>query len=175
MSRSSDRASTTTQVRRWKLLPIDPFSRWLPRLQWLPRRRRGWILAAIVAVSILLTAPAQGQSPTPTPSPSPSATPTVPVLPNFNSLFTNRSNSTSRGIVRLDGRPLFTIAAPAAQPATPTSGQRPQQSSSDPIDLRIEVIQDRLQRIAESDFDPDSLRVTNEVDSESSLPVISVR
>ncbi|MBD2090356.1 mechanosensitive ion channel family protein [Microcoleus sp. FACHB-1515] len=153
------------------MLPIDPFSRSLPR------RSRGWFIAAIVAVLIVLTAPAHGQSPspTPTPSPSPAVTPSVPAL-DLNSLFSNRTNSTSRGIVRLDGRKLFTVAAPA-QPATPAQGSRPAQQtrSDDPIDLRIEAIEERLQTIAESNFAPDSLRVTSAVDRTSRLPVISVR
>lgn len=151
------------------MLPIDPFSRSLPR------RSRGWILAAIVAVLIALTTPAHGQSPSPTPSPSPAVTPSVPAL-DLNSLFSNRSNSTSRGIVRLDGRKLFTVAAPA-QPATPAQGNRPapQTRADDPIDLRIEAIEARLQTIANSNFALDSLRVTSEVDRASRQPVISVR
>ncbi|NJL22607.1 MAG: hypothetical protein HC895_20205 [Leptolyngbyaceae cyanobacterium SM1_3_5] len=156
------------------MLPIDLFSRSLPRCS------RGWLLAAIVAGLILLTTPAQSQSASPTampsPSPSPAVMPSVPVL-DLNSLFSNRTNSTSRGVVRLDGRKLFTVAAPA-QPAAPAQGNnRPAQQTrpDDPIDLRIEAIEERLQTIADSDFDADSLRVTSEIDRSSRLPVLSVR
>lgn len=153
------------------MLPIDPFSRSLPR------RSRGLILAAIVAVLILLSAPAHGQSPTPSPTPTPTVTPSVPVL-DLNSLFSNRSNSTSRGVVRLDGRKLFTVAAPAQVLATPATGSNrpaPTTRADDPIDLRIEAIEERLQKIADSNFDPASLRVTSEIDRSSRLPIISVR
>jgi small conductance mechanosensitive channel len=152
------------------VLPIDPFARLLRH------RGRNWLLAAIVAGLILLAAPVRSQSPSP--SPSPTVTPAVQVnLPNFDGLFSNRSGATSRGIVRLDGRRLFTIAAPTRpdEPSTNRTNRRPQQPDSDPIDLRLEIIEDRLQRIAESDFDPGSLRIATEVDDTSEQPVIFVR
>ncbi|HEY9880420.1 MAG TPA: mechanosensitive ion channel domain-containing protein [Leptolyngbyaceae cyanobacterium] len=85
--------------------------------------------------------------------------------PDAEATSTNRAIAV--GQVRLDGRELFAIAAPALE-------QNSQLSQTTPIRERVHGIENILNRIANSDFDPQSLEVTAEIDSTSNLPVISI-
>ncbi|XQQ05115.1 MAG: mechanosensitive ion channel family protein [Leptolyngbya sp. IPPAS B-1204] len=74
----------------------------------------------------------------------------------------------TRGVVRLDGRRLFTIAVPALQ------DQADSQEDSASLQSRVEIIERRLQQIVDRGFDPESLEITTETDSSSGQPVIYV-
>ncbi|MBW4579430.1 MAG: mechanosensitive ion channel family protein [Tildeniella nuda ZEHNDER 1965/U140] len=71
--------------------------------------------------------------------------------------------------ITLDGRTLFTIAAPnvASQPGNRADGKPP-------IKERVEKIEETLNRIAASNTEPKTLDVKSIVDEQSRLPVISV-
>ncbi|MBW4464446.1 MAG: mechanosensitive ion channel family protein [Pegethrix bostrychoides GSE-TBD4-15B] len=88
-------------------------------------------------------------------------------LSQFNSLLDSNSPELARGLIRLDGRKLFTIAAPAVQDNTP--------EATTPIESRVQTIEDRLTQLVAASFDPDSLRVLVETDSSSRQPVIYLR
>ena len=75
----------------------------------------------------------------------------------------------ARELIWLDGRRLFTIAAPALQ-----EDER-QRSTLSPIETRVQIIQDRLTQVIQTGFDPDSLRVSVETDTSSRQPVIYLR
>ncbi|MBD1850153.1 mechanosensitive ion channel family protein [Leptolyngbya sp. FACHB-711] len=72
-----------------------------------------------------------------------------------------------RGVVRLDGRRLFTIAVPEVEQADKPGENR--------ISSRISLIQKRLQQIIDRQFDPETLQVTARVDPTSRQPIISAR
>lgn len=89
-------------------------------------------------------------------APSPSSTaPTAPAIATAD--------------ITLDGRTLFTIAAPNVmmQPGTQTSG-------TPPIKERVAKIEETLNRIADSNAEPKTLEVKSAVDEQSRLPIISV-
>jgi moderate conductance mechanosensitive channel len=69
-----------------------------------------------------------------------------------------------RGVVRLDGRRLFTIAVPAMR-------NRP---NGTPIDTRVQNIETNLTQLAERNLDPNPPQVTAAIDAASNLPIISV-
>jgi moderate conductance mechanosensitive channel len=135
-------------------------------------------LAGLIATIIVLAAlPTWGQTPTPGSQISPGLQLNLPVL---NSLFAGKTASIDQGSVRLDGYTLFVIAAPststtATTNTTPSHVRSQQPNSPTPIDLRVGIIEDRLQRIATSNFDPQTLKVVYQIDSTSRLPVIDVR
>jgi small conductance mechanosensitive channel len=115
-------------------------------------------MIGIVLVWMLATAPSvTAQSPVPIPKIE------LPRLTNSSGV----SAELDRGTVRLDGRRLFTIAAPAV------SGQS-QKNGATPLQTRIQSIETALQRIVERGFDPDQLQVKSEIDTQSNLPVISI-
>jgi small-conductance mechanosensitive channel len=68
---------------------------------------------------------------------------------------------TDHAVVRLDGYPLFVLTAP-------TFNQR------FPLEQRVQGIEDELQRFANSNFAPDTLQVTTNVDPKSDQPVILI-
>lgn len=82
-------------------------------------------------------------------------------------LSKSNSEDVETGEVRLDGYNLSTIAAP-------TLNHSNQQTDTSPIRERISGIEDTLERVANSDFDPKTLSVTADIDESSNLPVISV-
>jgi moderate conductance mechanosensitive channel len=135
-------------------------------------------LTGLIAAIIVLAAamPTWGQIPTPSPQIAPGLQLNLPML---NSLFAGKTATIDQGSVRLDGYTLFVIAAPSTSTAAttdPTSLHvRPQPPDRQtPIDLRVGIIENRLQRIATSSFDPQTLKVINEIDGTSRLPVINV-
>lgn len=155
------------QRRSWR----QPFSRWQT---W----RKGWrYLGLSVATSLLFIFSAGwawGQT-----SPSPIA-PTLESLPSplrqieslsglSNLLDTNAE--ITRSVIRLDGRRLFTIAVPALT-ADPANGV--QDATTSAVESREQIIEERLQRIVERGFNPDSLEVTVETEPSSRQPVIYV-
>lgn len=134
------------------------------------RNQRFWL----GCLSLILTCwigsavhPALSQTPAvPTlPSPLRQLEDNLPTLTNF--LDSNNSDIT-RGTVRLDGRRLFTIAVPVLQDEANDEQQQP-------VESRVQIIQDRLQEIVDRGFDPSSLEVVLEIDSNSRQPVIYVR
>ncbi|MGV0029104.1 mechanosensitive ion channel family protein [Phormidesmis priestleyi] len=108
-----------------------------------------WMLATIPSVN--------AQSPMPLPR---IELPRLTNSPGFTSA------ELDQGTVRLDGRRVFTIAAPAV------SGQS-QKNGATPVQSRIQGIETTLHRIVERGFD-DKLQVKSEIDAQSNLPVISV-
>ncbi|HEY9657825.1 MAG TPA: mechanosensitive ion channel family protein, partial [Allocoleopsis sp.] len=88
-------------------------------------------------------------------------------VPFLSAKATEQNNSIDTDKVQLDGRNLFVIAAPALT-------QTDQASDTTPIAERVRGIETTLQRIANSEFDPEQLEVTAEVDASSNLPVISI-
>ncbi len=88
-------------------------------------------------------------------------------LSQFNSLLDANAAELDRGLVWLDGRKLFTIAAPAVKDAD--------QTAAAPIESRIQTIEDRLRQVVQAGFEPDSLWVVAETDGNSRQPVIYLR
>lgn len=85
-------------------------------------------------------------------------------LPQLNNLrATNRDENIDSTVVTLDGYRLFPIAAPATT-----------DKNVKPIEQRVKTIENILNEIASSDFDPDALQVQTTIDQNSGLPVISV-
>ncbi|GAB4217758.1 MAG: mechanosensitive ion channel family protein [Synechococcales cyanobacterium] len=70
------------------------------------------------------------------------------------------------GFVYVDGRPVFTIAT---RPVTSPDGEAPSA-----LEQRRRVIEDELQRIADQGLAPDTVEITWQVDSASSLPIINI-
>ncbi len=64
-------------------------------------------------------------------------------------------------VVKLDGYQLFVLAAP-------TFNQR------FPLEQRVQGIEDELHRIANSNFEPDTLQVVSSIDPKSDQPVIAI-
>ncbi|NJR66818.1 MAG: mechanosensitive ion channel family protein [Leptolyngbyaceae cyanobacterium CRU_2_3] len=83
---------------------------------------------------------------------------------NFSQL---NDSEVDTGEVQLDGRDLFAIAAP-------NLSQVPNSPNATPIQQRIKGVEETLERIASSNFDPKTLEVTAEIDQSSNLPVISI-
>jgi moderate conductance mechanosensitive channel len=92
-------------------------------------------------------------------------TPQIPNLnlPQLNNLLVSSSSdeAVETGTVNLDGNRLFTIATPVT-----TDG------GNNPIDRRVETIENNLEQIVSSDYD--RLEVTTQIDRSSGLPIISV-
>jgi moderate conductance mechanosensitive channel len=149
---------------------------------WIRRGRtlRGMGLAAIAMV--LVTLPAWGQLPSPTPSPTKSAppalaspapsptpvpSPTKSALPSLISIGATTTPGVATAKVNLDGRDLFTIAAPAVREQTNPA------TSTPPIRDRVTAIETALTALADSQFDPKGLKVKSEVDPKSGQPVIT--
>ena len=72
------------------------------------------------------------------------------------------------GAVRLDGRRVFTITAPAVKPEN-----RGMETSS-PISGRIQSIEKRLEQQVQRGLDPTMLIVTSRIDTDTGLPVLYV-
>jgi moderate conductance mechanosensitive channel len=94
--------------------------------------------------------------------------PKVAVAPSPASTAANAS-AVATADVDLDGKKLFTIAAPSV---TPQPGN--QATGTPPIKERVEKIEETLNRIAASNADLKTLEVKSVVDEQSRLPVISV-
>ena len=153
--------------------------------RWLTLRSIGLAIIAVLLTTIpawgqlLSPAPIRSASPAPTlPSPAPAqSSPIAPVLPSSTSTksvlpaLISIGTSTAPGVatakVNLDGRELFTIAAPVVQEQTNPAASTP------PIRDRVTAIETTLNALAESQFDPKQLKVKSEVDPKSGLPVIT--
>ncbi|HEY9807439.1 MAG TPA: mechanosensitive ion channel family protein, partial [Candidatus Obscuribacterales bacterium] len=88
----------------------------------------------------------------------------------IDSLLTQATNKTdgaqvASSEVRLDGRPLFSIALPEV-------AQKPGKTT--PVRQRAHDIETILQRVAASNFDPNKLQVISAIDEQSGLPVVYV-
>jgi moderate conductance mechanosensitive channel len=88
-------------------------------------------------------------------------------LPKFTSSQTVSNAELDRGDVQLDGRNLFTIAAPAVSKSAQGKG-------TPPIESRIQGIEATINRIVQRGFDPSRLQVEAAIDRDSNLPVVSV-
>lgn len=88
-------------------------------------------------------------------------------FPVLNELLVSETADVARGVVRLDGRRLFTIAVPVAVDSSASSN--PNQISSEG---RVRLIEERLQQWVDRDFDPLTLEATAEVDPNSRQPII---
>lgn len=124
---------------------------------------RGWrayLLGGAIAM-LLAIAPAWGQAPTSLPSPTRATlTPVISIGATATPGFTTDK-------VSLDGRELFTIAAPIVRE------QSSQPVSALPLRERVTAIEKTLNALAESNLDPKTLKVKSEVEPKSGLPVIS--
>ena len=91
--------------------------------------------------------------------------PKIPAVPSVASA----TSSIATADVKLDGRTLFTIAAPSVttQPGTQSAG-------TPPIKERVKNIEETLNRVAENTAEPKMLDVKAEVDEQSRLPIISI-
>jgi small-conductance mechanosensitive channel len=130
-------------------------------------RRRLQTIGLAVLFSIGLTllpslSWAQTSSPSPSPSPSRFGLPQLSVSP-FNSTAFNNTEVTTAA-VRLDGRKLFTIAAPAV---------RTQPNQTTTIDLRAQGIESTLNRLANRSSES-APQVSADIDPSSNLPILSV-
>jgi moderate conductance mechanosensitive channel len=90
-------------------------------------------------------------------------------LTDLNNLLSPNSSGIARAVIWLDGRQLFTIAAPAI------TEQSQQSETMSPVESRVEIIQERLRQVVNRGFEPDSLQVTAETDPTSRQPVIFMR
>jgi moderate conductance mechanosensitive channel len=137
--------------------------------------QRGWSgrLAAFLAgllIVVLSGSAAIAQAPSSPISPLPSPLRQLETnLTQLNGLLDSSSPELSRGLIWLDGRKLFVIAAPALK------DDAPQTETLTPIQSRVQTIEDRLNQVVQAGFDPDSLRVSIETDSSSRQPVIYLR
>jgi small conductance mechanosensitive channel len=97
------------------------------------------------------------------PSPSPQPPKNLPI---------NRPSTPSgiaTGEVWLDGRKLFSVAAPTVQ------DQANQTSDNSPVQERIKTIEKTLSEIANSPIDPDQLKVITKDAPENGLPIIELK
>jgi small conductance mechanosensitive channel len=109
-----------------------------------------------------------------TPASEPKAWGQIPEVPGLDQveqvLAFRATDEVVSGAVRLDGYKLFEIAVP-------TVSDTQQETSRTRIKQRIQDIQERLDRIAKSDFDPAALQITTEIrktQQGEELPVIKV-
>jgi small conductance mechanosensitive channel len=97
--------------------------------------------------------------------------PPLPAL-NLNQQFERYLNAFNGqieiGRVRLDGNVLFAIAAPRM---TDSAGKSNSNSS---VEQRMEQIEKTLSRIANSNFNPNTLSVMSVIDSDSNSPIVTV-
>ncbi|MDX2215813.1 MAG: mechanosensitive ion channel family protein [Oculatellaceae cyanobacterium bins.114] len=130
--------------------------------KWLSQSR---ILACGALLAVLMTAPLSWAQLSDTPSTQ--ASPSTGIqfsFPAFTGFLTS-GDAVARDVVRLDGHRLFAIAAPVV-----TTPQSP--GTADPLTLRVNFIQDKLQQIVASGFEANSLEVYFEIDPSSRQPVI---
>ena len=91
--------------------------------------------------------------------------PKIPAAPSV----AGATSSIATADVKLDGRTLFTIAAPNV-----TTQAGTQSAGTPPIKERVKNIEETLNRVAENTAEPKTLDVTAEVDEQSRLPIISI-
>jgi len=91
-----------------------------------------------------------------------------PDLPNLKWLMDRKASSVSNDVasidnapVKLDGYQLFVLTTPSV-------------NQKFPLEQRVKGIEEELNRIANSNFEPEKLKVTAELDELSDQPVISV-
>lgn len=143
----------------------------------------GWLIILISTIIICSTGAAGAQTPSANPnstspnltSPNPTDILASPLRQLENKLpvlsdFLDATSDIARGVVRLDGRRLFTIAVPVLQ-----NNQSDSSGNSTPVESRVEVIEQRLQQIVDRGFEPESLEVITESDPSSGQPVVYVR
>ena len=88
-------------------------------------------------------------------------------LLNLNKLISGRYNSNSNianvdsASVKLDGYQLFLLTAPSV-------------NQRFPLEQRVKGIEEELNRVANSNFDPNTLQVTTSIDEKSDQPVINI-
>ena len=88
-------------------------------------------------------------------------------LLNLNKLISGRYNSNSNSAnvdsapVKLDGYQLFLLAAPSV-------------NQRFPLEQRVKGIEEELNRVANSNFDPNTLQVTTSLDEKSDQSVINI-
>ena len=82
---------------------------------------------------------------------------------------TSAASAIATADVKLDGRTLFTIAAPSV-----TTQAGTQAAGTPPIRERVKNIEETLNRVAENTAEPKTLDVKAVVDEQSRLPIISI-
>lgn len=125
-------------------------------------------LGLLIAVLIVMTeSMSLGQSTVPSYLQVPNVT--TPKIAAAPSPSASMAPTIATADITLDGRTLFTIAAPnvASQSGNQAAG-------TPPIKERVEKIEETLNRIAASNTEPKTLDVKSVVDEQSRLPVISV-
>lgn len=139
--------------------------------------RRSHLLLVVTLVSGAIASQPYGPGQAQTPKPLTSSSPSVSESPgrelleqNWNRLIRLLDRDAAQlatNEVRLDGRSLFTIAAP-------TVGTDGQAQDVSPIDNRVRAIEQRLKSLVrQGNWTPDTLTVTTQTDASSGLPVIS--
>lgn len=87
--------------------------------------------------------------------------------PDIQELFVNSSADVTTAPVRLDGQSLFLVAAPVVNPQSenryPLSAQQ-----------RAREVERRLHDMIRAGLDPESLKVTQELDQQSNQPIVRV-
>ena len=137
----------------------------------LPRFKYRWSLVnlglGLLTLMLIATtgATSLGQSVAPFKLPVPK----VAVAPSPAASIVANAPAVATADVALDGRKLFTIAAPSVTPQPGT-----QATGTPPIKERVESIEKTLNRIAASNIDPKTVDVKSVVDEQSRQPVISV-
>jgi small conductance mechanosensitive channel len=123
------------------------------------------VLIVLIAIPVQQVWGRSTSSPTP---PQPSPTPGIQfAIPALDEWLNTDPSGISRGAVTLDGYRLFAIAAPGLGSAQATA-------DPNPVKARIQVIEDRLRHIVNSNFAPGSLQVTSSIDSTSNQPIVSI-
>ncbi len=86
-------------------------------------------------------------------------------LLSLNKLISGRYNSNTANVdsapVKLDGYQLFLIAAPSVNQKLP-------------LEQRVKGIEEELNRVANSNFEPNTLQVTTSLDEKSDQPIINI-
>jgi small conductance mechanosensitive channel len=95
-------------------------------------------------------------------------------LPVLSDLLKSSDSGVARGVVRLDGRKLFTIAVPVLQNDSSAKQGSNQTENVTPVESRVRIIEQRLQQLVDRGFEPNSLQVTAETDPTSRQPVVYV-
>lgn len=124
-----------------------------------------WISAAIGQIPGLNPQPASKSQSNPSASSSP-----PPWVEKFTQNLSSDPNYIAQSIY-LDGRRIFGVAVPESNPQKTSSGESTESTS---ISNRAQIIQSRLQKIAQDNLDTNTLEVEYQIDPDSQLPLIYV-
>lgn len=138
---------------------------------WRPRTKRFLLIVTAIALVAVICSSSLAQTPTSTPDKTTGLTGKVlggDLLRVENLLSAKNTTDLATGVIKLDGRKLFTIAAPAI------SDKNRQQNTPAPIEQRVSSIEQRLERLVQSNIDASKIQVQPRIDSGTGLSTIYV-